>query len=120
MHKKTAVITILLSTALLLSACNVDPLQYAHTPDTDNFSTNPSETKTYTPTSKPTDTFAAEETILESIVPTEPIHSPLYIEGLDVEDVILYFNEVCLDAEFVHSGNATLLQKWTEPIFYKI
>ena len=29
-----------------------------------------------------------------------PLHSELYIPGLAVEDVILYFNEVCLDAIF--------------------
>ena len=35
--------------------------------------------------------------------PTRPLHSDLYIEGLPVEDVIRYFNEVCLDAEFVNN-----------------
>ena len=49
---------------------------------------------------------------------TEALHSSLYIEGLDVEDVIAYFNEVCLDAEFINGGNASLLQKWTTPIYY--
>lgn len=53
-------------------------------------------------------------------VPTEPEHSEFYIPGLPVEDVITYFNEVCLDAEFVHGGNATLLQKWAAPIRYQI
>ena len=49
--------------------------------------------------------------------PTAPEHSELYIPGLSVEDVIVYFNEVCLDAEFVHSGDATVLQKWEDPIY---
>ena len=48
--------------------------------------------------------------------PTEPEHSALYIPGLSVDDVIRYFNEVCLDAEFVNGGDATLLQKWDAPI----
>lgn len=48
--------------------------------------------------------------------PTEPQHSELYIPGVSVEDVIRYFNEVCLDAEFVNSGDASLLQKWDAPI----
>ena len=52
--------------------------------------------------------------------PTEPEHSDLYIPGVDVEDVITYFNEVCLDAEFVHGGDATVVQKWMEPIFYAV
>lgn len=49
--------------------------------------------------------------------PTLPPHSAYYIEGLDVEDVIVYFNEICLDAEYVLSGNASLVQKWKEPIY---
>lgn len=53
-------------------------------------------------------------------VPTNPAHSQLYIPGLSAEDVILYFNEVCLDAEFSHSGNASLLQKWVDPIYYTL
>ncbi|MBR4888437.1 MAG: DUF2927 domain-containing protein [Clostridia bacterium] len=47
-------------------------------------------------------------------------HSTLYIPGLSVEDVILYFNEVCLDAEYVNTGDATLVQKWTGPICYEL
>ena len=62
----------------------------------------------------PSTTFTEETTAPV----TAPVHSPLYIPGLDVEDVILYFNEVCLDAEIVHSGNASLLQRWEEPISY--
>ena len=52
--------------------------------------------------------------------PTDPPHSELYIPGLRVEDVILYFNEVCLDAEIVNSGDPSRLQKWDSPIFYFI
>ena len=52
--------------------------------------------------------------------PTEPEHSPLYIPGLSVEDVILCFNEVCLNAEFINSGDPTRLQKWESPIRYAI
>lgn len=55
-----------------------------------------------------------------STEPTEPEHSELYIPGVSVEDVIVYFNEVCLDAEFVHGGDASVVQKWTEPIFYTV
>lgn len=49
--------------------------------------------------------------------PTERVHSELYLPDVSVEDVITYFNEVCLDAEFVNSGDATLLQKWDTPIY---
>ena len=45
-------------------------------------------------------------------------HSALYIPDVSVEDVILYFNEVCLDAEFVNSGDPTKLQRWAEQIIF--
>jgi hypothetical protein len=49
-----------------------------------------------------------------------PAHSPLYIEGVNVEDVIRYFNEVCLDAEMTNSGNPNKVQKWTQTIYYTL
>lgn len=62
----------------------------------------------------PEDTAAPAATQL----PTELKHAEWYIPGLSVDDVIAYFNEVCLDAEFSHNGDASLLQKWTSPIHY--
>ncbi len=59
-------------------------------------------------------------TVAETTMATEPAHSPLFVEGLAVEDVIRYFNEVCLDAEIINSGNASLLQKWISPIYYRL
>ena len=53
-------------------------------------------------------------------VPTEPEHSPLYLPGVPVEDMILWFNEICLDAEFTDSGNPSVLQKWQVPICYTV
>lgn len=52
-------------------------------------------------------------------VNTEPMPPQLPMD-LPVEDVIRYFNEVCLDAEFSNAGDATLLQKWAAPIVYRI
>lgn len=52
--------------------------------------------------------------------PVDPEHSPLYLPDFSVEEVILYFNEVCLDAEVNNGGNPTLLQKWTVPICYRL
>ena len=71
------------------------------------------------PTTLPPTTLMPAET---TVPPTEapPEHSWLYIPGLDVEDVILYFNEVCLDAEFVESGDASKVQKWMAPIYYTL
>ena len=74
-------------------------------------------------TTPPESTIPETEVTTETF-PTQPAtdseHSELYISGVCVEDVILYFNEVCLDAEFVNSGNASLLQKWITPIHYTL
>ncbi len=58
----------------------------------------------------------------EIIIPQpEKEHSELYIPGISVEDVILWFNEVVLDAEVTTGdGDATLVQKWDSPIRYYV
>ena len=75
-------------------------------------------------TAAPTDPVAEIPTEAPTEPPTEaptlPPHSDLYIPGLPVEDVIRYFNEVCLDAEYINSGNPSVLQKWIAPISYQI
>ena len=52
-------------------------------------------------------------------VPTEP-PVPLAIPGVSADDAVLYFSEVCLDAEFSDSEAADLVQKWASPILYTI
>ena len=51
---------------------------------------------------------------------TEPEHSALCIPDVSVEDVITYFNEVCLDSEFVTGGDPSVIQKWAAPIYYTL
>ncbi len=73
------------------------------------------------PTVSPSQAFPAdEETHADTALntETESEHSQLYIDGLDVEEVVRYFSEVCLDAEIVNSGDASVLQKWKNPIYY--
>lgn len=62
------------------------------------------------------------ETTVQETVPeqTEPAHSELYIPDVSVEDVIIYFNEVCLDSEITHGGDPSVVQKWTAPICYEL
>ena len=56
-----------------------------------------------------------------SVTPTPaPLHSEFYMDGVSVEDVILYFNEVCLDAEFTDGGDPSRIQKWNSPIYYYV
>ena len=52
--------------------------------------------------------------------PTTEAPPSMLVEGVSVEDAICYFSEVCLDAEIIHEGDPSLLQKWTEPIQYTI
>ena len=103
--------------ALLLAGCNTSPAP------TEPMTTVPqTEAATIAPTETvPPTTLPVEETTVPTEPPvTEPEHSALYIPGVDVEDVILWFNEVCLSAEFVNAGNPSFVQKWDNPIFYMI
>lgn len=74
----------------------------------------PIVTSTPAPTSTPTPT----PTVAPTETPAPPEHSELYIPGVGVEEVIQYFNEVCLDAEIINSGDPSRLQRWEMPIRY--
>ena len=117
---KRKLIGLLLSIGILLSGC-------AQFPEATIPATAPSVPEAQIPVTTVPATEAPTEVPTEAPteVPTEPpttapLHSEFYIPELDVEDLILYFNETCLDAEFVNSGDATLLQKWDDPIYYMI
>ena len=115
--RRKIICLILLSLTVCLAACGrtPQPTQPASLPtEPTAAATEPlTEAPTEAPTAPPTEAPTAPP-------PTEPKHSSLYIPGLDVENVIVYFNEVCLDAERVNSGDATRLQRWATPIFYHI
>ena len=101
--------------ALLITGCTSAPAATTEPPTVPVATEAPTEPATEAPTEPPTE------------APTEPpadetsaLHSEFYIPDVPVEDVILYFNEVCLDAEFAHSGDPSRLQKWISPITYCI
>lgn len=97
--------------SIFLVACDDSTLPIETIP-----TTIPDTTQIETTDTEPTETEPTEATIPD----TKPLHSPLYIDGLSADDVITYFSEVCLDAEFVNSGNAKVLQKWVQPIYYQV
>lgn len=101
--------------SLMLASCTEGDMS-----DTEGASFDDNSTTTTT-TTTPTVSETIDETTTEKIE-TEPSseHSELYIEGVSVEEVIEYFNEVCLDAEFVIEGDPSVLQKWESPIYYSI
>lgn len=105
------ILCILVGLTLLLSACGI-----AQPPDTD--------AETTAATTVPETTELATVPPVETTVPTEATQptetNPPPAEGPAVEDVIRYFNEVCLDAEFTDGGDASLVQKWETPISYRI
>ena len=114
----------LLVLTVVLSACAVEPEPIPPTSMPTTFpttvpTTEPPTESTTDPTTEPTTEPMTEPTTEPTEPPTEA-HSPLYIdwEWLTVEDVIRYFNEVVLDAEFVNYGNSNVLQKWMDPITY--
>ena len=106
MKKCNSILAILL-VLCLLAGCGLEII-----PETTQTvaTTTPSTTAATVPTTVPATVPATQ--------PTAPAPSELYIPGLEVEDVIRYFNEVCLNAEFINSGDPTKLQKWTNTIFY--
>lgn len=93
------IIPLLLVLCLFLTSCGAEPEITVPTEPAPTIQTAPTET---------------------TAPPTAPAHSPLYLEGLSVEDVITYFNEVCLDAEIINSGDPSRLQKWEAPIQYSL
>lgn len=70
----------------------------------------------------PATTVPTEATTAPTEAATEPtapnIPAITSIPGVSTEDMIGYFNEVCLDAEFENAGDSSLLQRWAEPIYY--
>ena len=71
-------------------------------------------------TDAPTQAPTTPPTVLPTEAPTEPPHSELYLPEVPVEDVLQYFNEVCLNAEYINSGDPSNLQRWRTPISYAI
>jgi len=139
MMKRAKFLLILLVFVLLLcigcSSAEVPPASSADDPITTTGTEDPDPTEA--PLPDPTEPDEPEDPVEPEVpdVPVEPekptlppvikpepglMHSPLYIPGISTEDVLLYFNEVCLDSEYYEGGNPNLIQKWTEPIYYYI
>lgn len=67
------------------------------------------------------ETDAETTEVYASNVTAEPEKTAVFhVDGVSVDDMILYFNEVVLDSEFENSGDSSLVQKWTMPIKFMI
>jgi len=99
----------LLAAIVLLAGCSAPQSNIPPSSEPEQvLSSEPETTEDTTPSESPT----TEETL--------PPHSGLYLEGLSTDAVILYFEEICLDAEIINSGNPTRLQRWARPILYQV
>ena len=108
--RKYVCLALTLALAAALCACFPEP-KYPETEPTASIVIEPAPV-----------TIAPETTIPEPVETelTTPEHSDLDLPGVDVESVIIWFNEVVLDSEFSHGGNSSLVQKWTMPIAYSL
>ncbi len=76
---------------------------------------------TTTPMTAPPATTAPQ--IAETTLPpaTAPLHSTLYLEDFELEEVLLYFNEIVHQMEYSDgTGDQFLVQKWLSPIRYSV
>lgn len=72
---------------------------------------------TTAPTTAPTETSTEESTE----APTEEPHSAFYAPGVSVDQIIAHFNKVVLGIESNGgAGETSLIQKWDQPINYRI
>ena len=110
----------------LLAGCSFLPTEETERTETPTFPETITMIQTEPETEPETETETEPETEMETESETqqetepEAGHSALYLSDVPVEDVITYFNEVCLDCEYVLSGDPSYVQKWVTPIYYSI
>ena len=78
------------------------------------------ETPLQTPSEEQLVTESLPETTAATTEPTKPPHSELYHPDYTLQQIQAYFEEVVLDVEYSDGiGDASLVQKWKEPILYR-
>lgn len=104
-------------TLCLLAFCGCaglpDAPSVATTDATAGGTTAPKETTLPTETAEQTEPAPTEPEI------TTPLHADTYVEGVSLEQMTEYFEEVVLNIEYTQSQTG-ILRKWTEPITYRI
>ena len=72
------------------------------------------------PTAQSTDGISTAEPTVD-FVATAPTHSKLYLPEYSTQQIFDYFEEVVLHTEYsTGTGNSSLVQKWNEPLRYRI
>ena len=109
---KKRYMALILTAIMLLCACSMQPND---TP-TQTQETAVTEIQITVPTEE---TAAVEPT--QNTVPTQPLHSEIYLPGYSAEQITEYFAEVVLDVEYSDgTGDISLVQKWLWPVYYQI
>lgn len=115
------ILTLLAAGFLLLPKLNSELPQVQETQQpTSSETEQPAPAETQPPVPSETAVPETKPTEPPEPVATDPEHSPYYLEDIPVEDVIVYFNEVCLDSEFFDSGDPSNVQKWMIPICFTL
>ena len=77
--------------------------------------------ETVTEATQQTTEAPQEETTVPQEETTAPAHSEWYLPGYSAEQIWGYFEEVVLHMEYTDgTGDASLVQKWNAPIYYRI
>lgn len=72
-------------------------------------------------TTEPTVDGDATDYDVEKPKPTSPLHSKLYMPEYSPQQIFEYFEEIVLHTEYATgTGNSSLVQKWNEPLRYRI
>lgn len=104
--KKGLCLCLIFTSLLSLCACKVV------TPEPDN---------TTVPTMQTTVAETTETTAATIPEATQPAHSALYLPKYTLQQIQAYFEEVVLHIEYsTGTGNPSLVQKWKDPIRYRI
>ena len=133
--KRFALALLTLAFVFAMSACVNDNKQtqgvteesFSSSPQTQqatevNTTSVQAETTNITEITKPTEiTLNSDETTASEPTATEESAGGMFhVDGVSQEDMITYFNEVCLDSEFSDGGDSTLVQKWGTPVYYML
>lgn len=109
--QKRMLFCLILALTMALFACAKEPAQTTT-------ASKPSYEETHPET---TADPAVPQTTVPVMETTAPMHSELYIPEYTEELIRIYFEEVVLHMEYSDgTGNPSLVQKWLEPIRYRI
>lgn len=117
---------VLMAVVLLFCGCSGLPedgttqSQASETQTTNRPTTQPT-TQSLPEVTEPTAEPTTQPTTEPTVEPTEAPHSELYLPDCSQEQMITYFEEVVLHAEYSDgTGDTSLVQKWLSPIYYRI